>query len=222
MGPTRGRLAAAAAAMGVVGASLPASAAAAAPPCAQGTFPQPEIRGTDLVDGARLTATHRISLAARFSGDEPGGVTFSGPGVRGNTLVAPQAGAAAVRASWDQTVPNTGEQCTASTTATLNVLAPVATRFVARRGLFGGVAFDLRFARIAANLGPLEVRVRAVRGRRLPGSRVPFVKRTLMLLDTNQRPARRSPRPSTSISTSIRRSSTTATAGICCAARTSP
>jgi len=180
MRPVKRRCAVAAALAGGALASMPVIAEAA-PPCASGTFEQPSIRATDRLDGARLTATHSIDLEARFTGEDPGGVSLSGPGVRGHTLVAVQPGPVIVRASWEQTVGATGEQCEASTTATLTIAPAVSPRLVPRRGGSFSVALDLRFARVGANVDPLELRLRAVRGPRLPGPRVPFVKRTLRL-----------------------------------------
>jgi hypothetical protein len=186
MGPAGRRLAAGMAVLGTVAVASTPTATPAAPPCAPGTFPVPEIRSTDRYDGARLTATHPIGLEARFASDDPGGVTWSGAGVRGDTLLAPLPGPVVVRASWEQ-FPPSGNECTASTAATLNVQPAVTPKLVARRPSFAGIAFDLRFVRAAPNLGPLELRLRAVRGPRLPGPRVRFVVRSLNVLNEQSR-----------------------------------
>jgi hypothetical protein len=149
---------------------------------------------------ARLFATHPLTLAAGFPSDGPatnadvviavppgyvrgsdelgtnGAIPtpFSGE-IVGIVVVGEHPGALPLNATWTQSDGTAQGVCAGSASASFTTLAaarPRLTRPKATRGLPDESTVKLVFAKAGADLRPIEVRYRAVRAKRFPGTRV--------------------------------------------------
>lgn len=186
-------------------AGLSAAAVALAPdagaqggaPCPPGT-PMPSVSAQDRQagPGGTLTATHHIDLQADFpDGSGPDVQLSAPPGVHVDrmTIVADSPGAVPVTLSWTAYTSG-GDECTASTTTTLQLQPPVPLNFgklpralqpsklpkIHGRYWGGGWHLTALVGRYT-DRRPLELRFRGIARSRLPSPSMPFKIVTLPL-----------------------------------------
>src|SRR5437762_1212878 len=113
-------------------------AAQGAPPCPAGTeMPTISAQDFEAGSGGTLTATHNIDLDVRFpdgvgrddlQASAPPGVRVRQAGPGGVTVVSDTPGAVPITLTWTEH-PLGGDDCTASTSTTLQLQAPTPLRF---------------------------------------------------------------------------------------------
>src|SRR3954466_2498991 len=113
-------------------------AAQGAPPCPAGTeMPTISAQDVEAGNGGNLTATHTIDVEANFSdglgrddfqASAPAGVTVRPRGPNGVSLVSDSPGALPITMTWTEH-PLGGDDCTASTSTTLQLQAPMPLSF---------------------------------------------------------------------------------------------
>jgi hypothetical protein len=160
------------------------AAAAAAPPCPPGVAPSATLRASDLErNGGPLTATHTIDLELETADGSliddfqlvlpPGAVAArSGPTP---SFRADAPGPVQVTATWTEYDRTTDADCSASVQATFTLEAPKPLKFIAPRPGSRGISeleWSLRAGK-AADLRPVQVRLRGVRRARLPAATAP-------------------------------------------------
>jgi hypothetical protein len=159
----------------------PAAAQASDLPCPPGVAPSATLTASDLErDSGPLTATHTINVEV----DEGNGVVLNDftlalpPGavaVRSGpspSFRADAPGPVTVTATWSEYDLNTDSDCTASLRATFTLAAAKAPKFIAPRLGSRGISeleWSLRVGG-GTDLRPVQVRLRGVRHRRLPGA----------------------------------------------------
>jgi hypothetical protein len=186
-------------AMGGLAAVVVAAAASPAAhgfaPCAPGTE-MPTITAQDFEagSGGTLTATHTIDLEANFSdgssrddfqASAPPGVNVRSGGPNGVRLVSDAAGALPITLTWTEH-PLGADDCTASTSTTLQLQAPTPLTFgklprslrpkaLKHHGKYfaGGYAVTAAIGRYT-DRRPVELRLRGIARRRLPSPSMPF------------------------------------------------
>lgn len=170
-------------------------AAQGAPPCPAGTE-MPTITAQDFEagSGGTLTATHTIDIDANFSdglgrddfqASVPAGVTVRPRGPSGVSVLSDAPGALPITLTWTEH-PLGGDDCTASTSTTLQLQAPTPLRFgKLPRGLRpklirihgkyygGGYALTALIGRYT-DRRPVELRLRGIARARLPSPAMPF------------------------------------------------
>ena len=170
-------------------------AAQGAPPCPAGTeMPTISAQDVEAGSGGTLTATHTIDLEARFSdglgrddfqASAPPGVTVRGAGPSGVSVESDAPGAVPITLTWTEH-PLGEDDCTASTSTTLQLQAPTPLSFgKLPRGLRpkllklhgkyygGGYGLTALIGRYT-DRRPVELRLRAIARTRLPSPAMPF------------------------------------------------
>jgi hypothetical protein len=164
-------------------------------PCAAGTE-MPTITAQDFEagSGGTLTATHSIDVEANFSdglgrddfqASVPAGVRVRSQGPSGVRLISDAPGALPITLTWTEH-PLGADDCTASTSTTLQLQAPAPLRFgklpralrpkaLKTHGKYfgGGYAVTALIGRYT-DRRPVELRLRGVARTRLPSPAMPF------------------------------------------------
>jgi hypothetical protein len=176
---------------------LVAGAVAAAPdagaqggaPCPPGG-PVPTVTAQDRQAGAggTLTATHDIDIQTDFSDGSSRDVQASAPAgvhVKGSTLISDTPGPLPVTLSWTE-LQSDGTECTASTSTTLQLQAPIPLSFgklprslqpkrIKFHGKYHSAGWVLTaLIRRYTDRRPLELRFRGIARARLPSASTPF------------------------------------------------